>query len=471
VVDRIVPAHRRFAPMKSEQLKIKKEDDELKRIVFLIIASLLVIGLVLPSTVAAAPVEIKVLVIGPMNDIQGDHTLWGAQLANTKIGTIHGPSSTDYTFNVIEWDTDEIANPTTAGDKLFTGLNTTGAKIIIGGFRTEAVVTEIPKAMAAQALFFITGAATYSLLQNAAYAYDAGGKYLFRGTPINDVFLLNNAFQMLAMVVQEIKTAGVTNVKVAIFAESLTWADTIVGTASALIPTALNCTLGPVKRVSDTAPPDIVIPALTEIKNANCHAILTVMSGPVGADFSQQRGALDIPAIPVGINVAIQTPGAWDGTLGNVAWEVTMGTWTEGVEQTGKTATFLSDFKTAYGTLPIYNAASYDVLMSLAEAVKACGNDIDAIIAWFENPANAQTITSGKAQYYPKWDGKTVGWWTSAGKYLYALNSDQYNALYSTLGYSVPYGTNFTMPPYTTHDLVYGPGYVTGIAFQWQPVT
>ena len=487
MVDRFVPA----PEVRSDEIgatKNQKEVDELKRIVFLIIASLLVIGLVLPSTVAGANIDIKVLIAGPMLDVQGDHMWKGATMANTAIGTFSDGVNT-YTFDLIKVDTKEISQPMGAGTILETALTNEGAKLVIGGFRTEAVYEEIPKAMAAKALMFICGAASYGLLttppHNTATNYTTGAKYIFRGTPFNDVFLINNALMMLAMVTTGIKAQiGSATPKVAIFAEDLEWTVAMVASAKTIIQSVLGCTLGPVKTVSDTAGADTVIPALNEIKAAKCHAILTLISGPVGTQFSTQKGDLGVPAVAVGINVPIQTPGAWAGTLGNVAYEITMGTWAKGVAQTNLTTAFLNGFETAYGTLPVYTASAHDILIAFSEAIKDEGwnpadteTSVNDLIAWFEDPANAMENTSAqKAMYYPKWAYPEMAYWIKAGKALPALCFTQYDDLYGDLGYFCDravgsgVGTNFTMPPFSTHDLVYGPGYVTGLGFQWQPV-
>jgi hypothetical protein len=43
--------------------------------------------------------------------------------------------------------------------------------------------------------------------------------------------------------------------------------------------------------------------------------------------------------------------------------------------------------------------------------------------------------------------------------------------LYDLDSYNLTYtyeGKDWTMPPHTTHDLVYGPGFLTGVGAQWQ---
>ncbi|UCD21613.1 MAG: hypothetical protein JSW22_06115, partial [Chloroflexota bacterium] len=52
-----------------------------------------------------------------------------------------------------------------------------------------------------------------------------------------------------------------------------------------------------------------------------------------------------------------------------------------------------------------------------------------------------------------------------------ALSEAQVLALYphiGTAGYPAYDAANWTMPHHTTHDLVTGPGYMTGVGCQWQ---
>jgi hypothetical protein len=459
----------------------------LKRIVFLIIASLLVIGLVLPGAVGAAATEIKVIVGGPMDYLQGQDMWNGAELAASEIGTFT-VGGNDYTFHLYKKNLHEISDYAGAGTELLNALTTgdsAGAKYVIAGFRTEAVEYEIPAAISQNATYFITGAAAYSLLATCPYypvspTY-AGMKYILRGTPFNDIFLLNNSFLMLAMVASNLKYVQGVTPRIAIFGESLDWAAPIIEGAEELITNmgAFGWEMGLVKTFKDTDTAGLVRPALQAIADDGDNIIFTVMSGGVGTVFSTQKGDMEVPAIAVGINVEAQAPDYWDSTLGNCAYEITMGTWAPGVAQTTKTAAFLAAYETAYDAFPTYTAASYDVLYSIKAAMVAKDSvDNAAIIPWFEDTTHPPLeITSGNASYYPRWDFGTWKYWELAAGTDYghgdgvlpALNSTQYTAIYSSLGYDYGAGTNFTMPPFTTHDLIYGPGYLTGIAVQWIP--
>jgi hypothetical protein len=184
----------------------------------------------------------------------------------------------------------------------------------------------------------------------------------------------------------------------------------------------------------------------------------------------------------VGINVMAQLKSPWlanlhhapgeNATLPACAYEVVLDTWAEGLNQTSKTAAFLDAFM-AYsgGEYPLDTAATYDALFGLKTAIEAVAwyeavngtayARADDIIKWLEAPANAQVTTTGSTTYYPR-PGTTA-----AGKP--ALTNAQVRSLYDIDSYNYTYDAkDWMMPPDTTHDLVYGPGYWTGIGAQWQ---
>jgi len=501
----------------------------MKKIVFLIIATLLVLGLVLPGCDDGGPATptIKIAILGPMDQIQGSHMMMGAEMAADEINASTGKITSDTTkfeVELIEVDTDEIDTPAGAADIVFDALVSDDPDVCIGGFRTEAVSTYIDDIKDAGKLFFITGAATYSLLS----ATDPLNKYVFRGTPFNDVFLVNNCYLMFAMVAKKIQDAmgyygivianpvppydppvvpywPVGKVKVAVVAESLEWAESMRASAQKIIG-GYGAVFG-WEFATDGSHPDgewlvtdtesyINVQAkLNEIKAAGAQVIFTIMSGPVGLTFGKAMGAVDVPAIAVGINVEAQDPGFWLGTEGDPGefganYQITMGTWAPNVTQTTETETFLSNFATKYGGLfPVYTASSYDMVYTVKKAIEGTNAatwdavtetatlDYDAVIGWLENIDNAQVISTGRAGYYPQWDGDEMGDWSSApGIPLPALNATQLAEIYAPGMYDTTGAYNFTMPPYSTHDLMYGPwtdpddpetGWMTGIAIQW----
>lgn len=472
----------------------------MKKIVFLIIACLLVLGLVIPGCTGEEENVIKILIAGPLTQVQGRDMRLGAQLARDEInnpGILVG--TTIYTIELKAVDTNEIYDPAAATTELGNQIDSWNPDFIIGGVRTEAVETMIPLAIADGTPFFICAAAC-SLLSGSVpypsgtgtpyYPYpgaDEGYKYIFRGTPFNDVFLLNNALMMLGMVAEEIQTIlgysypwTTGKVKIAIFAEDLAWATPMVASAQEIIADYgddLGWELAGTWLVSDVETVEMVVDYLEEIRDAGAHIIFTILSGPVGLTYGKEYGEatqLDPPlaAMSVGINVEAQGSDYWENTKYATSpdkygaeYQITAGLWAPNVVQTAKTAGFLSNFAGNFSVLPVYTAASYDIIYALKEAIvgksSVAKNDI---IDWLEDPAHKRTTTSGNATYYPCWDNSTQGDWQ--GDTWPALNTSVRDYFYLTNGYND--ACNFTMPPYTTHDLVYGPGWETGIGVQWQ---
>ena len=437
----------------------------MKRIVFLIIATLLVLGLVLPGCGGNGVEEeviytfpskvIKIAIAGPMEYIQGEHMIAGAELARDEINVagvdIGGET---HTIELVTVETKEIAQPYPgySAAQVENAITVQGANFVMGGFRTEATGPMIETAMDAKAMFFIAGSATGSLMQQVNNNYDKY-KYLFRATPINETFLFLNCIVMLGMVgsgvMSALSTTNSTAVNVAFLAEDLLWTATpIASVAGAIGPAGLNYTYLDTWKVSDTAA-DLTT-QLNEIKAADAHIIFTFLSGPVGLTYGLQMGELEVPAISLGINVESQVPTFWDATeyeTGKFGAEgmISLMTWAPNIAQSGALTTdFLDAFETKTGEFPIYTAATYDAIYGLVEAledeatwdaVEGVGSVLaDDLIGWMENPTNARTITSG-----------TIGYYTMAHDALVTAG----------------------IPCYA-HDLKYGPAFATGLGVQWR---
>lgn len=417
----------------------------MKRIFLVAISVLVLIGLlVVPACGGNGngdPVipKIKIAIAGPTDYIQGEHMKYGAEIARDEINALTNKVNVAGTLHEIELiivDTDEIDNPADAGDKVEQAIVVQGADFVVGGFRTEAVWDMIEAAAVNETIMFITGAATRALIGDTVVADYDTYKYIFRGTPINDVFLVNNVVHKLAMVgftAQSIlvgNNATVQTPRVAIVAEELTWADPIVQALQFQLIPALGWTLTHVARVPDDASGTVVAAELATIEAAETHIIVTVLSGPVGLTYGIQTGQLETPCISVGINVEAQDPDFWTNTDGGAAYHITLGTYAPNLAQTSVTAPFLAAFDAhTGGKFPVYTAASYDIVWGLKEAIEAVGSftDTDAIIAWFENPANARVTSTGQVGYY---------------------------------GDGLP-------SPFHRHDIMYGPDWVTGVGVQW----
>jgi branched-chain amino acid transport system substrate-binding protein len=466
----------------------------MKKIVFLIIASLLVIGLVLPGCDGNGEPDFEQYitfgVAGPMDDRQGEHHWAGAEMARDEInddgaggidvgGTIYG-------VDLVEIDTNEVSGTPAEG------VNAMNAHIdevdfVVGGFRTESVVAYKEVAMEAEKIFMNCGAATASLQYDVVEDYDTY-KYWFKATPYNEIFLVKSLLKMMgtiggiwkatiqgagSAVEDDYELGGSDQMRVAIIAEQLTWANAMVTTAEYYLGTVMGHNVTITKRPSATAT-DITT-ELNDIAATKPHIIFTILSGPVGLTYSKQRAELDIPALSLGINVEGQSKGAWLATNQGCQYDIMLDTWAEDMAVTSKTVAWFDDFVDKVGDYPLYNAATYDAIFALKQAIEATDSlsaatlipyiethsytGVGAKTAYYPQPANLVTADSGPP-YYAE---------------IYSFNETQITDIYDLDSYG--WSWNVTQwycasyagaGPHITHDTVYGVGYQTGIGSQWQ---
>jgi branched-chain amino acid transport system substrate-binding protein len=490
----------------------------LKKIGFLIIGILLVLGLVLPGC-GGVPAEqeeeeeenfITIAVAGPMTDIQGQNHWDGATMARDEINAAGGVTigGTTYTIKLIQVDTKE----STEGEDGSTGTAALQAVIddvdfVVGGFRTEVVSVYRDVAIDAHKIFFNCGAATGSLQFSVVTNYDKY-KYWFKSTPPNETFLVKMLFKLNGTVGGVLKstlatleatdatyvkdefklsTAVDNKLRVHILMEDASWCQAMVLAAQAYLP-ILGYTVTGTTLVSPTAT-DITT-EMNAIKALNPHIIFTAFSGSVGAVYSRTKADLGIPAMTVGINVPAQELDHWTNTDGSCEGEVFLDTWAVGVAQTPKTVAWFNDFVDQFGVYPGYCAGTYDAINYMClYAMKDTGSlDPAVLIPYLEDPDNAYTegVSSPKVGYYQMPDITLT-----AGQ-LYALTEDQVKVWYPGIDgpwlritTSAPYfaaTAGYTQSdwmcgfasgvqqPHIAHDIVFGPGLVTGVGSQWQVV-
>ena len=137
-------------------------------------------------------------------------------------------------------------------------------------------------------------------------------------------------------------------------------------------------------------------------------------------------------------------------------------TWAEGLENTSKTTAFFNAFVAKTGEYPIYTAFTYDAIYQLKGAIEATDSlDADDIIQYLET--HSYMGVGGLYAYYPL---PAI----DLGNGVYALSEAQVRTLYPALGIynQADWLCAASGGPHIAHDLVYGPGYLTGIGSQWQ---
>jgi branched-chain amino acid transport system substrate-binding protein len=214
------------------------------------------------------------------------------------------------------------------------------------------------------------------------------------------------------------KELGIEKAKVAIVGEKAVWIDPMIKAIEANVP-KMGMELVGVWRPSQTATD--VTAELTAIQRADAQIIFTIFSASVGITFARQAGELKVPAAFVGINVEAQKDGFWAAAQGKGNYAVSLSTFIRGVAYNELTEPFIEKYISRFGELPTYTAVTYDAIKStLGEAIEEAGTmDTEKLIPIIEK---AERI--GVAAPKSKFD--------------------------------------------KNHDLVFGPGYATGITFQWQ---
>ncbi len=390
----------------------------------IVVAAVLVVCTVFPVE-AQGVRKIKIGVIGPMKYVQGQGHWNGAIMAADEINARGGINVGGQRMKIelIKADSNEFLSITDAANAMERLITRDRVNFVMGGFRSEAVLVMQDIAMEHKVLFFGAGASANELCSRVAQNYDFY-KYWFRASPTNSSFLARTAFILLGYVAGILKEQlNIPKIKVAIVSEKAMWADGFTKTAQIVIAQQGMEWVG-TWRPSPVATD--VTAELSAIQRSGAHIIFTVLSSSVGIPFARQAGELKIPAVQVGINVEAQKDSFWQATQGRGNYVTTSGTYTRDVEYNELTKPFVDGYVKRFGETPAYTAATYTCLVySLAPAIEQAGTlDPDKIVPIIEE--RVHKATSGTLRYMKDGDGKPL------------------------------------------HEIEWGPGYLTGIAIQWQ---
>jgi len=367
---------------------------------------------------------IKIGVIGPMNFVQGKGHWNGAIMAAEEINAKGGVQvgKEKMKIELVKADSNEFLNVTDATNAMERLMTQDKVDFVVGGFRTEAVLAMQDIAMDYKKIFIGCGAASKILCDRVGENYSRY-KYWFRGTPFNEYYLVATSFAHLGVAGAAIKNELNVPVKCAIVAEKATWAEAMVKAAETTIP-KMGFELVGVWRPSAVATD--VTAELSAIQKSGANLIFTIFSSSVGITFARQAGELKIPAVQVGINVEAQKDGFWEATKGMGNYVFTMNTYIRGVEYNEMTKPFVEDYYKRFGEVPTYSADTHTaILQGLVPSIEAVGSlDADKIVAHMEN--REYLVPSGKVKYLKDAQGRP------------------------------------------THELAWGPGYLTSLGGQWQ---
>jgi branched-chain amino acid transport system substrate-binding protein len=390
-----------------------------------IFISVIVFLFAVTSWTVAFGQEIKIGVIGPMKFVQGIGHWNGATMAADEINAKGGIQVGDKKMKVtlVQADSNEFLNVTDATNAMERLMTQDKVDFVVGGFRTEAVLAMQDIAMEHKKIFIGCGAAHPELCTRIAQNYNTY-KYFFRGTPYNSTYLVRAAFIHLGTVAAVLKhSLNIPKLKVAIVVEKAMWADPMVPVSEGTIP-KMGMEIAGVWRPSPVATD--VTAELSAIQRSGANILFTIFSSSVGIPFARQAGELKIPAIQVGINVEAQKDGFMQATQGMGNYVMTSNTYARGVEQNELTKPFVDAYIKKFGETPTYTADTYAAIVyGLTPSIEQAGTlDADKIVSILEE--RVYKVPSGVVKYMKTPEGKPL------------------------------------------HDLTFGPGYLTGLATQWQ---
>lgn len=466
----------------------------MKRVVFLIIASLLAIGLIVPGCGGGEPTQyIDIAVTGPMTFDQGKHIWYGAQLAAEEINDAGGVDvgGVMHDVRLTQVDTNEIMDITgTDGIMALTAV-IDDVDFVLGGFQesSTAAYREVP--MEKEKIFICSGVSTEPLYNSVITDYE-NYKYFFQGAVFNDYFLDLQFSQTFALVMAYgFAIGGNYTPRIAIVAEDEEWCDPSVLGMEAFL-TSMGWWVG-TWRVDAAGAAEDVLAALTEVATHDPHFIYSIFSGPAGVSVSKLVRDTVPYAMVVGCNTEAQREDFDDLTMYDpeeppgCAYEITGDYFAPGIELTSRTAAFLDAFVDRWGVFPIYSAGSYDCVYWLMQSIEAAADELGATdIADVVSAENIDVLIQIHEESTYDGAGSKYGLYPMPTELAeavtnpfygmttaYVLSEEVVNELYPHLAtYNITYDASWwTAPPHTAHCIVGGSDWATGISIQWQEVS
>jgi branched-chain amino acid transport system substrate-binding protein len=363
--------------------------------------------------------EIKIGIIGPVGLPHWSPGMKeAAEMAAEEINAKGGVHLTDGNYKIVLAFGNEHAYPTpdasAAAAEVERLITVEGCEFIIGGFRSEVTGAMIEVAMDYKIPFWIDGASTSEFIsETVAKNYDRY-KYLFRIMPMNSTMLVKTVMASIAAYLLPKKLLPIygtklwpeapnPQVKVAVLTEDLEWTRLIHYYLTT--PTIYPTLLGPYANVTYAGRiPDGTTdctPWLQAVKDSGARLLIHIFSGVTGVPLIMQWKAMQVGAMPVGINVLAQIQTHWTTTAGACEYESTLNVVGTRTPITPELVDFWDRFENRTGSWPIYTAfGSYMGIHGLVKNMEAIGTkDKDALVAYWESPESEIMQLNGKFRF------------------------------------------------------------------------
>ncbi|WP_315707120.1 MULTISPECIES: ABC transporter substrate-binding protein [unclassified Bradyrhizobium] len=354
---------------------------------------------------------IKIGVIAEVQAIAGAATPGGAQIAADEINAKGGVLGRK--IEIVTYD--DHSSSADAVRAFQRAANEDKVSAVIASYISEVVLALEPWAARLKLPLITPGAASNEITKAIHNDYEKN-KYTFHGylTSAAQAQLVCDAAKDLLADQLKFKTA-------AIMSEDAAWTKPLDVGYEACLPKAGLKVVEHIRFSPDTTD---FTPIFNNMEAKKPDVIVTGISH-VGVQPTVQWKNQQVPVPMFGISAQALSPTFWNDTNGAAEGIPSLAVATPEVAVTPKTKPFAQAFKAKFGTPPAYTGyTGYDDVYIIAEAIKRAGStDPDKMVAELEKTNYEGTI--GRLAFYGK--------------------DDEF-----------------------THGLKSGPGYVTGLVFQWQ---
>ena len=354
---------------------------------------------------------IKIAVIAEVQSIAGADTGHGAELAAAEINAKGGILGRK--VEIVTYD-----NKSSSADSVRAfqrAVSEDKVSAVIASYISEVVLALEPWAARLKMPLITPGAASNEITKAIHNDYDKN-KYTFHGylTSAAQAELVCDAAKDLLVDSLKLKS-------VAIMSEDAAWTKPLDVGYEACFPKVGMNVVDHVRFSPDTTD---FTPIFNNIEGKKPDAIVTGISH-VGVQPTVQWKNQQVPIAMFGISAQALSPTFWNDTNGAADGIPSLAVATPDVAVTSKTKPFAQAFQAKYGTPPAYTGyTAYDDVYIITQAIQRAGStDPDKMVAEMEKTKYEGTI--GNIEFYGK--------------------NDEF-----------------------THGIKSGPGYVTGLVFQWQ---
>lgn len=395
---------------------MKKHVRKLLKGLVLTVVALLIVG---PLT-AQTQQTIKIGVAAGLEIANGRDTLRGAQLAAEEINAAGGVGGRKIELVVGDMKTEAD------GQLARTVYQDIAAKsdVVVGFFRSEAVLAVLPDIPRMQKPLLITGAT--SLATDRVPTDYNNYKYVFRPM-LNTFSLVGDSLRFAGDYLSGLVDKGILpNRKVFLVGEDLSSANTYIALLGPRLG-ELGFEVVNAKRLA-VGTKDLT-PLMTELKGSGASIVFTFFSDPgLATVFTKTWAETKTKVALFGINVLLQDDVSVRELKGAGTGYV-IADFSADAPVTPKTKAFFSAFQKKYNVRPIYTAGlTYDTIYLVAEAVKKAGGKTDAdslikALESFDKYENAYIGGGGPYSFYPVTGFKrdeTIKLKTEAGELQFA---------------------------------------------------